>query len=152
MLDGTLIACDRVAGTTERGNDLWYSGKAKRFAENRRFTAASDGQLPRVPEVESGSVHALRAVRLPGLPALYAAARHGLPTLAGVGCTGAGIGVHTPFRPHPDILAPGGRQPDPQPAPARHPSPRRTRHRRTPRPAAWGLRARAAPSRGRGGR
>jgi hypothetical protein len=40
LLDGTLIACDRVAGTTEHGNDLWYSGKVKHFAGNVRFIAA----------------------------------------------------------------------------------------------------------------
>ncbi len=30
----------------------------------------------------------------------------GLPTLTDVGYTGAGSGVHTPFRPHPDIPSP----------------------------------------------
>ncbi|WP_159072287.1 hypothetical protein [Streptomyces sp. CMB-StM0423] len=39
ILDGTLISCDRVAGTTENGNDLWYSGKAKHFAGNIQFLA-----------------------------------------------------------------------------------------------------------------
>jgi hypothetical protein len=106
VLDGTLIACDRVAGTTERGNDLWYSGKGRRFAGNLQFLAAPDGSLLWVSAVEPGSVHDLRAARLHALPALYAVARHGLPTLADVGYTGAGIGIHTPFRPHPDIPAP----------------------------------------------
>ncbi|MBN3933312.1 IS5/IS1182 family transposase, partial [Streptomyces verrucosisporus] len=106
VLDGTLIACDRVAGTTERGNDLWYSGKGRRFAGNLQFLAAPDGRLLWVSDVEPGSVHDLRAARLHALPALYAAARAGLPTLADVGYTDAGSGVHTPFRPHPDIASP----------------------------------------------
>lgn len=106
VLDGTLISCDRVAGTTERGNDLWYSGKGRRFAGNLQFLAAPNGRLLWVSDVEPGSVHDLRAARTHALPALYAAARHGLPTLADVGYTGAGIGIHTPFRPHPDIASP----------------------------------------------
>nr|WP_169745202.1 transposase family protein [Streptomyces megasporus] len=116
VLDGTLIPCDRVAGTTEKGNDLWYSGKGRHFAGNLQFIAAPDGSLHgasparrawgRVSDVEPGSVHDLRAARIHALPALYAAARAGLPTLADVGYTGAGIGVHTPFRPHPDISSP----------------------------------------------
>lgn len=106
VLDGTLIPCDRVAGTTERGNDLWYSGKGRHFAGNLQFLAAPDGRLLWVSDVEPGSVHDLRAARIHALPALYAAARKGLPTLADVGYTGAGIGAHTPFRPYPDISSP----------------------------------------------
>ncbi|GAA0901447.1 transposase family protein [Streptomyces thermoalcalitolerans] len=104
--DGTLIACDRVAGTTAKGTDLWYSGKAKRFAGNLQFIAAPDGQPLWVSDAEPGSVHDLRAARIHVLPALYAAARQGLPTLTDVGYTGAGQGIHTPFRPHPDIASP----------------------------------------------
>ncbi|WP_162465611.1 transposase family protein [Streptomyces taklimakanensis] len=106
VLDGTLIPCDRVAGTTERGNDLWYSGKGRHFAGNLQFIAAPDGSLLWVSDVEPGSVHDLHAARIHALPALYAAARAGLPALADVGYTGAGIGVHTPVRPHPDIASP----------------------------------------------
>jgi hypothetical protein len=51
-------------------------------------------------------VHDLTAARSHTLPALYRAARDGLPTLADVGYTGAGIGTHTPFRPHPRIPSP----------------------------------------------
>lgn len=50
------------------------------------------------PVQSSGTPHAL--------PALYKAARDGLPTLADVGYTGAGAGVHTPIRPRPDIPGP----------------------------------------------
>lgn len=106
ILDGTLIACDRVAGTTENGNDLWYSGKAKHFAGNVQFIAAPDGTPLWVSDVEPGSVHDITAARTHALPALYRAARDGLPTLADLGYTGAGIGIHTPFRPHPDIPSP----------------------------------------------
>jgi hypothetical protein len=106
VLDGTLIFCDRVAGTTEKGTDLWYSGKARHFAGNIQFVAAPDGTLLWVSDAEPGSVHDLRAARIHALPALYAAARAGLPTLADAGYTGAGKGVHTPFRPHPDITSP----------------------------------------------
>lgn len=106
VLDGTLISCDRVAGTTQKGNDLWYSGKARHFAGNIQFVAAPDGTPLWVSDVEPGSVHDLRAARIHALPALYAAARAGLPTLADVGYTGAGKGIHTPFRPHPDIASP----------------------------------------------
>jgi hypothetical protein len=108
-LDGTLISCDRVAGTTENGNDLWYAGKAKHFAGKIQFIAAPDGTPLWVSDVEPGSFHDLRAARLHALPALYKAARdglHTLHTLADVGYTGAGIGIHVPFRPHPDIPSP----------------------------------------------
>lgn len=57
-------------------------------------------------DVEPGSFHDLRAARARALPALCKAARDGLPALADVGYTGAGAGVHTPFRPHPDITSP----------------------------------------------
>ncbi|WP_338320935.1 transposase family protein, partial [Streptomyces lonarensis] len=106
VLDGTLITCDRVAGTTEKGNDLWYSGKAKHFAGNVQFLAAPDGTPLWVSDVEPGSVHDLTAARIHALPALYPAARDGLPTLADAGYTGAGLGIHTPLRPHPDIPSP----------------------------------------------
>ena len=43
VLDGTLIVCDRVAGTTEKGNDLGCSGKARHFAGNLQFIAAPTG-------------------------------------------------------------------------------------------------------------
>ncbi|RKN15521.1 IS5/IS1182 family transposase, partial [Streptomyces radicis] len=59
ILDGTLIPCDRVTGVTGNGNDLWYSGKAKRFAGNVQFIAAPDGSPLWVSDVEPGSVHDL---------------------------------------------------------------------------------------------
>ncbi|WP_326594851.1 transposase family protein [Streptomyces sp. NBC_01803] len=88
------------------GNDLWYSGKAKHFDGNVRFIAAPDGMPLWVSEVEPGSVHDLTAARIHALPALYVAARDGLPALADPGYTGAGIGIRTPFRPQPDMPSP----------------------------------------------
>ncbi len=132
ILDGTLVSCDRVTGATEKGTDLWYSGKAKHFAGNIQFTAAPDGTPLWVSDVEPGSVHDLRASRIHALPALYEAARDGLPTLADVGYTGAGKGVHTPFRPAPRHRLPTRTgHPHPQPTPTRRPSPGRARSRRT---------------------
>ncbi|MGW5465627.1 hypothetical protein [Streptomyces sp. NPDC003996] len=43
VLDGTLIACDRLAGGGETGNDLWFSQKHKSFGGNIQFLAAPDG-------------------------------------------------------------------------------------------------------------
>lgn len=130
ILDGTLISYDRVTSTTEKGNYLWYSGKAKHFAGNiHLLTAPTDGPLW-VSDVEPGSVHDLRAARPHAPPALYTAARDGLPTLADVRYTGAGIGVHTHCDRTPTSPAPVCRQPRPQPHPARHPSPGRTSRRR----------------------
>jgi DDE superfamily endonuclease len=95
ILDGTLITCDRVAGTTERGNDLWYSGKVKAFAGNVQFLAATNGTPVWVADVEPGSVHDLAAARVHVLPALYPTARDGLPTIADIDYLGAGTGVYT---------------------------------------------------------
>jgi hypothetical protein len=106
ILDGTLIACDRVAGTTERGNDVWYSGKRKAFAANVQVVAAPDGTPLWASPVEPGSVHDLTAARRHVLAALYQAAGDGLPTIADIGYLGAGAGVYTPVRKHPDLPQP----------------------------------------------
>lgn len=98
VVDGTLIACDRVAGVTEGGNDAWYSGKHRRFGGNVQFLSAPDGTPLWTSDVEPGSVHDLAAARAHVLPALYPAAAAGPPTLADAGYTGAGIGVHTPVK------------------------------------------------------
>lgn len=57
------MSCDRVAGVTENGNDLWYSGKGHRFAGDVPFVAAPDGAPLWVSDVEPGSFHDLRAAR-----------------------------------------------------------------------------------------
>ncbi len=69
ILDGTLIGCDRVAGTNDKGNDEWYSGKAKHFAGNVQFLAAPDGTPLWVSDVESGSRHDLTCARTRTSPA-----------------------------------------------------------------------------------
>ncbi|UED82765.1 transposase family protein [Streptomyces profundus] len=95
-MDGTLISCDRVAGLRENGNGLWYSGTARRFAGNIPSRAAPDGTPLGISEVEPASIPDITAARIHALPALYKAATDGLPSLAGLGYQGAGIGIHTP--------------------------------------------------------
>ncbi|MFD9286471.1 transposase family protein [Streptomyces mirabilis] len=103
---GTLIRCDRAAGETDRGTDLWYAIRIRHFAGNVQFLATPDGTPLWVSDVEPGSIHDLAAARLHALPDLYRAAREGLPTLADIGYIGAGGGIRVPFRKHPDL--PGG--------------------------------------------
>ncbi|MFE4581704.1 hypothetical protein [Streptomyces chartreusis] len=49
IVDGMLIPTDRIAGTTERGNDLWYCGKGRPFAGNVQLIASADGTPLWVP-------------------------------------------------------------------------------------------------------
>ena len=93
ILDGTLIASDRLTGVRENGNDLWFSQKHKAFGGNIQFLSAPDGTPLWVSDVEPGSTPDITAARL---HALYKAAADGLPTPADKGYQGAGIGVHTP--------------------------------------------------------
>jgi hypothetical protein len=48
--------------------------------------------------VEPGSLHDITCAQRHALPALYPAAAAGLPTLTDKGYTGAGIGIHVPFK------------------------------------------------------
>ena len=57
---------------------------------------APDGFPLWVSPVEPGSVHDLTAARIHALPAFYHAAATGLPTVAGHGCEGCGLGVLVP--------------------------------------------------------
>jgi hypothetical protein len=98
VLDGTLVACDRVAGIRDNGNDLWFSQKHKAFGGNVQFLSAPDGTPLWVSGVEPGSTPDITAARIHALPALYKAAAEGLPTLADKGYIGAGIGIHVPVR------------------------------------------------------
>jgi hypothetical protein len=102
ILDGKIIDTDRVAGTTisRKGQtiDLWYSGKTHGFGGNVQAVMRPDGLPIWVSAVEPGNTHDLVAAHQHALGALYAAAAHGLPTLADPGYAGAGIGVHTPFK------------------------------------------------------
>lgn len=102
VLDGMLIDTDRLAGTvlSVRGRpiDQWYSGKHARFGGNVQFLAAPDGAPLWVGDVEPGSTHDITAAQTHALPALYAAAAAGMPTLADAGYEGTGIGVHVPVK------------------------------------------------------
>jgi hypothetical protein len=98
ILDGTLIASDRIAGVRDNGNDLWFSQKHKRFGGNVPFLSAPDGTPLWVSDVEPGSTPDITAARTHALPALYKAAADGLPALADKGYIGAGISIHVPVR------------------------------------------------------
>ena len=106
ILDGTVITTDRFGEktTSVRGKtiDLWYSGKARTHGGTIQALSTPNGFPLWVSDVEPGSVHDLTAAREHALPALYAAAAHGLPTLADSGYDGTGIGVHTPIKQPPD--------------------------------------------------
>ncbi|GGY15454.1 transposase [Streptomyces minutiscleroticus] len=98
ILDGTLIASDRLTGVRDNGNDLWFSQKHKAFGGNVQFLSAPDGTPLWVSDVEPGSTPDITAARIHALPALYKAAADGLPTLADKGYIGAGIGIRLPVR------------------------------------------------------
>ncbi len=98
ILDGTLIASDRLTGVRDNGNDLWFSQKHKAFGGNVQFLSSPDGTPLWVSDVEPGSTPDITAARIHALPALYKAAADGLPTLADKGYIGAGIGIHVPVR------------------------------------------------------
>jgi len=104
ILDGKVYSADRCGAktTSVKGEliDLWYSGKAHEQGGNIQALSAPNGFPLWVSDVEPGSVHDLTAANTHVLGALYAAAAHGLPTLADSGYDGTGIGVHTPIK-HP---------------------------------------------------
>ncbi|SCF72153.1 transposase family protein [Streptomyces sp. Cmuel-A718b] len=93
ILDGMLVESDRVTGTRDNGNDLWFSQKHKSFGGNIQFLSAPDGTTPWVSDAEPGSTPDITAARLYLLPALYKAAADGMPALADMGYIGAGIGI-----------------------------------------------------------
>ena len=99
-LDGTLIPSTRCAAPSEAGHDLWFSGKHKQHGGNIQVLTGPNGYPEWVSEVEPGSTHDITAARLHALPALYAAAAHGLPTLTDKGYAGAGIGIIVPTKGH----------------------------------------------------
>lgn len=102
ILDGKIVDTDRCGEktTSRKGQriDAWYSGKRHDFGGNIQAVMRPDGLPIWVSPVEPGGVHDLVAAETHVLGALYAAAAHGLPTLADPGYAGAGIGVHTPFK------------------------------------------------------
>jgi hypothetical protein len=102
ILDGKIFSADRCGEQTQstKGDsiDLWYSGKAHHHGGLIQAISAPDGFPLWVSDVEPGSMHDLSAARAHVLPALYAAAARGLPTLADLGYDGAGHGVLTPIK------------------------------------------------------
>jgi hypothetical protein len=78
VLDGTLIATDRVAGihlnSAGQQLDTWYSGKHKAFGANGQFLSAPDGTPLGVSDAEPGPVNDITAAREHYLPELYKAA------------------------------------------------------------------------------
>ncbi|MGL4176333.1 MAG: transposase family protein [Dermatophilaceae bacterium] len=107
-LDGTLIESTRSSARSAAGHDLWYSGKHHTHGGNIQVVTDPTGFPVWVSPVEPGSVHDITAARTHALPALYAAAAAGLPTLADKGYTGAGIGIYVPVKGrhlHPDTRA-----------------------------------------------
>ena len=87
---------------------MWYCGKAHAHGGNIQAVIAPDGFPLWVSPVEPGSVHDLTAARAHAFPALcHAAATAGLPTPAGPGYDGAGIGILIPV-----TQPPGGRELD----------------------------------------
>jgi hypothetical protein len=91
VLDGTLIAIDRVAKDRP-----FYSGKHKRHGMNLQVISSPDGTILWVSGPLPGSVHDLTAARIWGIVRELAAA--GLITLADKAYTGAGQHVLTPYR------------------------------------------------------
>ena len=104
ILDGTIISSDRLSEktTSVQGKtiDRWYSGKAGEHGGNIQALSTPSGFPLWVSEVEPGNVHDCTAAHEHVLPTVYAAAAHGIPTLADAGYSGTGIGVHTPIK-HP---------------------------------------------------
>jgi hypothetical protein len=102
ILDGKIFTTDRCGEQTTsvkgKSIDLWYSGKAHHHGGLIQAISTPDGFPLWVSDVEPGSTHDLTAARAHALPALYAAAARGLPTLADLGYESAGHGILTPFK------------------------------------------------------
>jgi hypothetical protein len=101
ILDGTLISCDRCAGTrtSRKGReiDAWYSGKAHEPAGNVQALSAPGGVPLWVSDVLPGSTHDLTAARELVLPGARPYLKD-LPFLADSGYQGAGAGVLVPVK------------------------------------------------------
>jgi hypothetical protein len=95
ILDGTLIPTARLAARTERGNDVWYSGKHRRHGGNVQFLTTPDGWPLWVSPVTEGSCHDLTAARAHATSALNAAR---IPVLADKAYWAAGATIHAPLR------------------------------------------------------
>ncbi|MFD0857028.1 transposase family protein [Actinomadura adrarensis] len=91
ILDGTLVAIDRVAADRP-----FYSGKHRRHGMNLQVIAAPDGRLLWVSGPLRGSVHDLKAARIWGV--IRALASTGMLVLADKAYQGAGDHVLTPYK------------------------------------------------------
>jgi hypothetical protein len=92
IVDGTLIAIDRIRGAKDRPH---CSGKHKRHGVNVQVIADADGRLVWLSAALPGSVHDLKAVRTHGIiTALTSAA---VATLADKGYRGARGAIGVPF-------------------------------------------------------
>lgn len=102
ILDGKIVATDRLrvktAGTKGTTTGAWYPGKARGFGGNIQAVMRPGGFPVWVSGAGPGGVHDLTAAREHVLGALCAAVGTGMSALAGPGCEGAGIGVHTPVK------------------------------------------------------
>ena len=99
--DGTLVSCDRCAGTKtgKKGKevDAWCSGKAHEPAGNVQALAAPGGVPLWVSDVLPGGAHDLTAARELVLPQARPYLK-GRPFLADSGYEGAGAGVLVPVK------------------------------------------------------
>lgn len=97
-LDGTLIETSRSSARSESGYDLWYSGKHRDHGGNVQVVTDPTGFPVWTSPVEPGSTHDITAARAHALPALYAAASAGMPTLTDKGYVGARAGILVPIK------------------------------------------------------
>jgi hypothetical protein len=95
ILDGTLIPTTRLARRTERGNDIWYSGKHRRHGANIQFLTGPDGWPLWVSPVTEGCFHDITAARAHATAALHAAK---VPVLADKAYWAASTIIHAPVR------------------------------------------------------
>ena len=102
ILDGKVFTAGRCAETVTsvKGREIhrWYSGRVHRHGGNVQAVMLPGGLPAWAGPAEPGCARDIIAARRHALPALYAAAARGMPTLADSGYEGAGIGVHVPVR------------------------------------------------------
>jgi hypothetical protein len=94
ILDGTLIATDRVAEDRP-----YFSGKHRRHGVNAQVLAGPRGHLLWASPVLPGSIHDLKAARTHGIVDALTAAE--ITTWADRGYQGAGGTISTPFKRRP---------------------------------------------------
>ncbi|MGI5201403.1 transposase family protein [Spirillospora sp. CA-108201] len=93
ILDGTLIATDRLSGENDR---LFYSGKHRRHGVNVQFLTDPHGELIWASPALPGSTHDLTAARHHGIVAGLTA--RAIACYADKGYVGAGGAIGTPYK------------------------------------------------------